>query len=239
MRRYVGGETEFQPLMSGAASLPASACPTRQLGEGAPLPCREIVRTSYLAPAAERLVLVEPAEGDRAKMRSTGFDKAYVCSPATVPCPEIGNRSIARQLSLRWSGHATTAIALMREQRDWSSFAALTFRTAMNPSDVRNAGIKNQGFVVRVTDSAGRSASTQATRAPHALARPLPDDGTNYEPPNPDQNGYRSIILNGIRVPLSEFEGVDLANLVRLELVFGGTTARGSIQISDIAVQRG
>lgn len=47
MRRYVGGETAFQPLMEGSAPLPDSACPRDVYGDGKPLPCNQIVSTSY------------------------------------------------------------------------------------------------------------------------------------------------------------------------------------------------
>ncbi len=54
MRRYVGGEKAFEPLMTGEASLPAAACPASGL------PCDEEVKTTYFAPAEERRDVLIP-----------------------------------------------------------------------------------------------------------------------------------------------------------------------------------
>ena len=47
----------------------------------------------------------------------------------------------------------------------------------------------------------------------------------------------RHVVLNGLRIPLSEFEGVDLGRLEAVELRFGAATPRGSIQLADVAFQ--
>jgi hypothetical protein len=64
-RRYVGGETAFQPYMTGERSdtpshreLPDSACPTSTTGTR--IGCEERVMTSYFAPPAERVDLIRP-----------------------------------------------------------------------------------------------------------------------------------------------------------------------------------
>ena len=45
------------------------------------------------------------------------------------------------------------------------------------------------------------------------------------------------MVLNGLRIPLSEFAGVDLADLDAIELRFGAATPAGSIQLADVAFQ--
>jgi hypothetical protein len=63
-RRYVGGDTAFDPYMTGEVSadgltqLPASACPTSTAGMR--MPCSERVMTSYFAAPAERRDVIRP-----------------------------------------------------------------------------------------------------------------------------------------------------------------------------------
>ena len=55
MRRYVGKETAFDPIMTGKVTLPESAAPLTS-GKG----LAEEVKTSYVAPAAQRLDVLRP-----------------------------------------------------------------------------------------------------------------------------------------------------------------------------------
>jgi hypothetical protein len=45
------------------------------------------------------------------------------------------------------------------------------------------------------------------------------------------------MVLGGIRIPLAAFRRIDLAHLASIRLEFGGRTARGSIDLADIAWQ--
>jgi hypothetical protein len=54
-RRYVGGETAFDPMMTGASGLPASACP-----QARGVDCADELKTTYFAPDAERRDVVGP-----------------------------------------------------------------------------------------------------------------------------------------------------------------------------------
>ncbi len=55
MRRYVGKETAFDPIMTGQVTLPESAAPLRAARASA-----EEVKTSYVAPAAQRFDVLRP-----------------------------------------------------------------------------------------------------------------------------------------------------------------------------------
>jgi hypothetical protein len=44
-------------------------------------------------------------------------------------------------------------------------------------------------------------------------------------------------VLNGLRIPLTEFKGVNLGDLDAVELRFGAATPAGSIQLADVAFQ--
>ena len=73
-------------------------------------------------------------------------------------------------------------------------------------------------------DRAGKSASVRAGQFGTAL--------------EPSVGSFRRhVVLNGLRIPLSEFKGVDLADLDAIELRFGAATPAGSIQLADVAFQ--
>ncbi len=59
MQRYVQGDMAFDPLMTGAVGLPADA--TGQTRGVAP---NEELKTSYWAPANQRLNVLQPSPGD-------------------------------------------------------------------------------------------------------------------------------------------------------------------------------
>jgi hypothetical protein len=87
MQRYVQGDMAFDPLMTGAATLPADA--TGQTRGVAPA---EELKTTYWAPANQRLNVLEPAPGDLTSnalggsLSGTGFQNPYqgqYCSDTT------------------------------------------------------------------------------------------------------------------------------------------------------------
>lgn len=271
MRRYVGGERAFEPLMTGELTLPPSGEPVES-GKGA----GQTVKTSYVAPAAARLDVLRPnpirdPQPDPADP-STGIPDAFdgelttrtaaggplaavglaqfeVCNPngpayrrvgsATPPtfpvpypeCPDnADNRSIGNQLTVAWEGPATIDAGL-GEAKDVSGFGALHLRVAVNRNDPRNpAGDSanpqsaTQDFDVALIDAAGNRATTSAAAWTTSLQ---PSIGTRF----------RHIALNGVRIPLTAFDGVDLTQVVGVQLVFGGRTPSGSIQLADVLFQ--
>lgn len=233
LRRYVGGELSFEPLMSGAGQLPPSACPTGRVRQGHPLPCDQLTRVAYLPPAAERHTLLKPdgasLETEAGEsLQADGFESVDVCGREQRPC-RPGVASSAWRLQLEWTEPAAVRIGLAPEERDVSTFRTLAFRAAMNAGENSNDGVTEQDLDVVLVDSAGREAVVAVAGYSNALLRPQPD---NYS-----QSGWGVTILSGVRLPLTTFSGVDLTDLARIELRFGGRTGSGSIQIADIAFQ--
>jgi dienelactone hydrolase len=212
-RRWVGGETAFDALVKGAEPLPASACP------GAAATCPTLVRTSYLAPAADRRLLVQPGNAASA----TGFATYTTCTPTTsgTGCPTNPERSIATQLTLGWTGPATLTTTA---PGDVSSLAALTFRTGVNYDDARNTGTA-QDLDVTLTDTAGATATVNAAAYTASLRKP---------PGGAD----RELTLDGVWIPLTAFGGVDLTHVASVKLGFGVRTASGSIQLAELGFQK-
>jgi hypothetical protein len=250
LRDYLGMEKAFDPLVTGAAPVPPSGCP---LLRG--VACGELVKTSYIAPAAQRQDVIRPEavnplgiDAAGGAMSGTGFatydwcneDRDQItgsqikgCPPNSVlPTPVSStNRSFGRQLTLAWNGPATLRARLIGTARDAARFGTLSLRTAVNWADARNP-VSNgtnpasamQDFDVVLLDRSGRSASVRAARF-----------GTALEPSL--GSSRRHVVLNGLRIPLSEFAGVDLGDLDAVELRFGAATPTGSIQLADVAFQ--
>jgi dienelactone hydrolase len=103
LRRHVGDETGFEPLLRGATRLPASGCPA-----GRAL-CPGLVQWSYIAPVSQRRVLVGPRPEGDAVVEATGSAVVTPCTPvnAGTGCPTSPNRSTTPQLTLTWDGPAS------------------------------------------------------------------------------------------------------------------------------------
>ena len=249
LRDYLGMEKQFEPLITAASALPTSMCPTLR-----GVACPELVKTSYIAPAAQRQDIIRPeatnpktidaAGGD---LTATGFatfedcneDRDQITGTQIKPCPPnpspnstaSTNRSFGRQLTLAWDGPASLRADLVGGARNAVRFGALSLRAAVNYGDPRNPSSNGfnpasamQDFDVVLIDRAGHSASVRAARFGTAL--------------EPSLGSFRRhVVLNGLRIPLSEFSGVDLTDLAAVELRFGAATPRGSIQLADVAFQ--
>ena len=238
MRRYIGGETAFEPLMTGAAR-PASTCPA-----GRPIPvgpnCDNVVMTSYVAPASGRRLVVEPGATNPTTVNAlggalqlSGFLTTRTCTPFNqagvidggTGCGSRPNRSTTRQFTLSWAATPATLRAdIPTASGNVSGFQALHLRAATNFDDPLNVADKEQDFDVVLTDANGASASVNAASVSAALE---PAAGSTS----------RELVLNDVRIPLSSFTGIDLANVRTLTLRFGSRTRTGSIQLADVAFQ--
>jgi hypothetical protein len=311
MQRYVQGDMAFDPLMTGAATLPADA--TGQTRGVAPA---EELKTTYWAPANQRLNVLEPAPGDLTSnalggsLSGTGFQNPYqgqycsdttpgvastytcetagVAMPATTaqgydwcdpepvdfkvssgfptaakscPLPPAGvanvydpvafggqanerendptNRSWGPQLSLAWDGQAQLNTEIPAADGNVSGYKVLAMDAAVNYFDSRNppSGYNNpaaetnpraavQNFVVQVTDAEGHSAQVQANNMAYGTALEAPLGSSR-----------RNEVLNEIRIPLTEFSGVDLTQIRKVSLIFGTTTVSGSIELANMRFQ--
>ena len=266
-RRYVGKETAFDPIMTGEVTLPASAAPLTS-GKG----LDQEVKTSYVAPAAQRFDVLrptpisdpqpDPATGatptpfdatlttttaSGGPITASGLTTFNVCNPndlawrggPTFPtayplCPEgATNRSKGNQYTLSWDapgGFLRAYLGRAGAAVDVSKYGVLDLRAAMNRADPRNpAGdgytpnLVTQNFDVTLIDVTGKRVSTRAASWSTALQ---PSIG----------NQFRHIVLNGIRIPLTAFSGIDLTKVTAVEFGFG-TPALGSIQLGDVMFQ--
>jgi hypothetical protein len=98
-REYVGGETQFDPYMTGELStaadhrqLPDSACPTSPTGTH--IGCDQYVSTSYFAAPAERMDVIRPETDNPltvsalgTSLTGSGFQNPYLDGGGIAPKP--------------------------------------------------------------------------------------------------------------------------------------------------------
>lgn len=142
---------------------------------------------------------------------------------ATTGCGASPNRSAGPQLTLAWTGPAALTVTPGAATRDISTFAALEFRTSENYTSAQQLATENI-LPVTLTDTTGGTKTLLSSDYSAALE---PEPGTSA----------RKQILNGVRIPLAAFTGVDLTSIRSIVLGVGTQTTTGSVQFTDLALQ--
>lgn len=275
LRRYVGNEKKFDPLMTGEVTFPEAAAP-----EESGTAVDDLVKTSYIGPASQRLDVLRPtpsvdplpdplpavdpdaltktAQGG--PLTATDLKLFNVCRPAAAngrglptlisnypTCPaDNRNRATGTQFTVAWDKPASISAALGADgaTKDVSKFGALDLRVAfirednlgdpltvggpatlLNPvPDGYTPGSAKQDFDVTLVDADGKTATTNAAKWGKAVQSSI---GTRI-PHNQ---------LNGLRIPLEAFSGVDLTKIASVQFGFGERTAKGAIQLADVMFQ--
>jgi hypothetical protein len=152
------------------------------------------------------------------------------------------NHSYGLQLALAWDQPASIGTRIPAASGDVRGFKALALGAAVNFFDPRNPArtgeaiwnpaATTQDFSIVLVDKAGNEGAVSAASPRYGNALHQTTGSTTTR---------THIVLNQIRVPLGDFaaQGVDLANVRKLELRFGepGLPATGSIQIADVRFQ--
>lgn len=235
MRVYLGGETQFLPLLKGDADPPPSALTSEILA-------------SYHAKESSRLDLNRMLTDDALSMNDlggavtqsglTGYDLCGGAPPHPVHCLDSSQlakrqphttpsaRSSRRGLSQLRFGWDDASASLTNElpvgAGDVSRFAVVQFRASVNYTDPRNVPGVPQDVSVTLTDRTGNSASIQVSSASAAL----------FYPPG-EVGAVPKIIQNTIRIPLSQFPGVDLTGVQSVQLQFD-QVQQGALLLTDL-----
>lgn len=236
-RAYVGGETQFIPILTGDAPPPPSA-QTNKLFVSYHAPDNPALRLDV-----NRLLnntnLTVNTQG--AAVTQTGLTPYELCGgPAPQPQTCLPNQSNARQPHTTPSARSPLR-GLSQLKTGWndltgnyknelpptlsnvSTFQALQFRVSVNFADPRNLADLAQDFRVVLTDAAGSSASVRVSNVSSALFFPPGSVG-----PVP------KIVLNTVRVPLTAFGGVNLNNVRSVQFTFD-ERLQGGVLITDVA----
>ena len=234
-RAYVGGETQFLPLLTGDAPPPATAQTSNLF-------------VSYHAPANRRLDVNRLLNDTNLTTNNLGGATTqtalspYELCGGEAPQPQrcIAEANNAQQPHTTPSA-GSTARGLSQLKTGWnnltgnyrnnipaalgnvSGFQAVQFRVSVSFADVRNLGGLAQDFRVVLTDASGASASVRVSDVSNAL----------YFPPG-EVLVVPKIVLNTVRVPLSAFSGVNLNAVRSVQFTFN-ERLQGGILISDVA----
>lgn len=199
------------------------------------------VQTALAAPTPQRGVVITPrSEDDLGYNGFGGFSE--VNGPARLdycdghsPCTRWpllpGNPASVR---FSWNDPISTTweIPLGESPADLSAFTTLHFRVVPDPSDFLNAHRKPLGLNVTLVDAGERRATVPLT-APTSPA-------FAYPPGQLDAASFRWLghaYPGSVRVPLAQFEGIDLSQVISIDLQPAGDTS-GALFLSDIEFVR-
>ena len=227
-RRYLADDRTIDPMWTGAAR-PRSVSPARTL-------------VSYLAPdRPSRRLDLDRFTDETSILRNTlggeitraGMSRYLWCADtfsdrcvpnpfayADVHLPALG------QGVLGWDDpDAVVRFALPPSYRNVRRFDAFQFRAAVNLGYPVNQGIPLQDLDVVLVDGDGDRAAVAASDVGNqALAYPAGNEA--------------HFILNQVRFPLDDFQGVDLRDVRAVHLRFDRTEA-GVIDVADAAFSSG
>ncbi len=234
-RAYLGGETQFIPILTGDAPPPPSA-QTNNLF------------VSYHAPASRRLDVNRLLNDTNLTLNNLG---AAVTQTALTPYDLCGGEAPQPQRCLpnnlnAQQPHTTPsarspARGLSQLRTGWndltgnyrnnipaalgnvSDFQAIQFRVSVNFADPRNLADLAQDFRVVLTDASGSSSSVRVSDVSGAL----------YFPPG-EVAPVPKVVLNTVRIPLSAFGGVNLNAVRSVQLTFN-ERLQGAVLITDVA----
>lgn len=205
-------------------------------------------RVATLATADDRRRLLVPATADELVTNLQGGSvteegiMTHFCPegyytpamlPGSEPCRRVnltipGNPALA---VVSWAEPgAVWRFALPVGGGDLSGYTMLSLRAAVDPLSPLNAPDSHQAFSLQLTDRAGNTAAV-ATRAKEpALGFPA---GLVEEDDFFGELFTGRVPMTTIRLPLSELDGVDLAAISEIALLFD-QTASGSLFLGDV-----
>jgi hypothetical protein len=226
-RRYLGDDLALDDMWTGVAT-PESIAPAR-------------THVSYLAPdtPAHRLDLGRFTDPENLSTSQAGGAVSpegltffgwcanrfrIPCMPGGVGWADIHLPGLAEAI-VGWTGHGgVLRFEIPDAEKDVSGFDAFQFRAVPNPG-IAPIRARFQDLNVALIDENGNTAEVTASEIGNeALAYPLTGR----------RRGVGHIILNQVRFPLAEFEGVDRSELEAVELRFTRTQA-GVLSIADVA----
>jgi len=225
-RKFLMDETSLQYVFTGDTNGPATPKVTSWISYEDPIHL-DIDRFDS-SPEVNELGGVNSFSGFR-NADQCGVNNEVDCSVSLV------NETSA--LRLRWLGRdAVFETQIPQRFQDTSAYTHLSFRVTQNSEDVQIDGLKPEGepaqFEVRLTDAKGRQAvlSTEAFGgAPFPIGSNVTDRATG--------ESLRRTVLATIRMPLSQFVGIDISTIEQIEFFFTEDT-RGSIYLSHLQFSR-
>ncbi|HEY0003710.1 MAG TPA: hypothetical protein VGB17_02780 [Pyrinomonadaceae bacterium] len=238
MRVYVGGESQFLPILTSAAPPPASA-QTTNLHVSYHAPDSATTRRDVNRLLTSTNLATNTLGGATTQSGLTPHDLCGGDSPQPAQClpstqattrqphtvaSALSTRRGLSQLRTGWGAiNSTYTNDLPLGSRDVSGFQALQFRVSLNYNDTRNTANAPQNFSVILTDGTGATSIVRLSDYSDAL----------FFPPG-SVASVPKIFLNTVRLPLSAFAGVNLSDIRSVQFKFDQTST-GALQVSDLA----
>jgi len=247
-RAYVGGESQFIPILTGDAPPPPSAQTTNLfVSYHAPdnpqlrLDVNRLLNNTNLTVntlgAAATQTALSPYElcGGEAPQPPRCLEQTRLRQPHTAPSLRSPKRGLS-QLKTGWNDlTGNYKNELPPALGDVSGFQAVQFRVSVNYDDVRNPAGVPQNFRVVLTDASGSSASVRVSDVSSALFYPPGSVRSIRDLSSGAALGpVPRLVLNTVRIPLSAFGGVDLKTIRSVQFTFN-EQAQGGIVITDVA----
>jgi hypothetical protein len=236
-RAYVGGESQFIPILTGDAPPPPSAT-TNALFVSYHAPDTPALRLDVNRLLNNTNLTLNNVGGAVTQLGLTPYDlcggeapQPATCLPGqpnarqphTTPSARSPKRGLS-QLRTGWNnitGNYQNDVPSALS--NVSGYQAVQFRVSVNFADARNMADLTQDFRVRLTDGAGLSASVRVSDVSGALFFPPGNTG-----PVP------KVVLNTVRIPLSAFGGINLTNVRSVQFTFD-ERLQGAVLITDLA----
>jgi len=236
-RAYVGGESQFIPILTGDAPPPPSA-QTNNLFVSYHAPDISGVRLDVNRLLTNTNLSVNTLGGAATQTALTPYDlcggdapQPAVCLPGqsnarqphTTPSARSSKRGLS-QLRTGWNdltGNYKNNIP--SALGNVSGYQAIQFRVSVNFADARNLAGLAQDFRVVLTDASGSSSSVRVSDVSGAL----------YFPPG-EVGPVPKVVLNTVRVPLTAFSGVNLNAVRSVQFTFD-QRLQGALLITDVA----
>ena len=209
-------------------------------------------RVAALAPADDRLPLLLPARWSELETNLAGGSvtaegvTTFYCEegyyvpamkPGSEPCKRVnlvipGNPAM---IVASWSQSGAALRFSLPEGIDLSQFSAISLRAAVDPLSPLNKAGAHQAFTIQLVDKQGNTASVHTRADEPALQFPVGDKEEN----DTFEGGWFTgrVPLTSIRMPLSDFTGVELSEIQEIALLFDQSPS-GSLFISDIELVR-
>jgi hypothetical protein len=235
LRAYVGGESQFLPLLTAAAP-PLPSAGTNQIYVSFHAPDDALSRRDVNRLLDASHLSANTIGGAVTPVALLPYDVCGGAVPEPTPClvgqsntrqphttPSLFSAASGlSQLRTGWNDiSATLTNDVPPGQRNVSGFQALQFRASVNYNDVRNVAAQN--FRVVLKDGTGATASVRVADFSPALF--FPPGSTGFVP---------KVVLNTVRLPLSAFAGVNLTDVRSVAFVFD-QQSQGALLITDVA----
>lgn len=240
-RRYLGGELEFNSMFTGDTLPPASAMTSNIFvtfhAPDDPSLRRDINRivdannltSNTLGGAVTQngLVPYDLCGGAAPLPRHCLNGEPTERQPHTVESFLAPTRRGLSQLRIGWNDPAAELVnELPTGSRDLTGFFALQFRVSVDFTNSRNPIGLVQNFSVSLTDGDGNTSSVDIADISLASRVLFYPPGTTSSVPK--------TLLNGLRIPLSAFIGVNLNDIRSIKFGFD-RKLNGALLISDMA----